>query len=114
MGSPRLVTGRRGSERRPDVAGIMTCGAEVLGEVGLVVGPFAPRCSPRPPSPRVGAPLTQFAKHRVQSRIENTLDETLPAGAATLVASYDDNDAEAVRKARSASGVWQLVSVSDT
>ena len=43
--------------------------------------------------------IAKFAKHRVESGIEKKLDETLPAGATSMIAIYDYKDADAARKA---------------
>lgn len=75
-------------------------GAEVVGGVGLVVGLFAPPLlAATVVGAGVGALVAKFAKHRVESGIEEKMDEVLPAGAATLIAIYDHAGADEVEKA---------------
>ena len=75
-------------------------GAEVVGGVGLVVGLFAPPLlAATVVGAGAGALLAKFAKHRVESGIEKKMDETLPAGAATLIAIYDRAGADEVHTA---------------
>ena len=75
-------------------------GAEIVGGVGLVVGLFAPPLLlATAVGAGVGGLLGKFAKHRVESGIEKKLEETLPDGAATLIAIYDYKDAQAIRDA---------------
>ena len=75
-------------------------GAGAVGGVGLVVGLFAPLLlAATAVGAGAGALLAKFAKHRVESGIEEQLKEVLPAGAATLIAIYDHTGACAVRGA---------------
>lgn len=75
-------------------------GAEIGGGVGLVVGLFAPPLlASVVVGAGVGALLGKFAKHRVESGIEEKLAQTLPDGAATLIAIYDQAGAADVQKA---------------
>ena len=75
-------------------------GAEILGGAGLVVGLFAPPLlAATLVGAGVGALVGKFAKHRVESGIEEKMNETLPAGAATLIAIYDHAGADDVHKA---------------
>lgn len=75
-------------------------GAETVGGVGLVVGLFAPPLlAATAVGAGAGALLAKFAKHRVESGIEEKLREVLPAGAATLIAIYDHTGTAAVRRA---------------
>ena len=75
-------------------------GAEAIGGVGLVVGLFAPPLlAATAVGAGAGALLAKFAKHRVESGIEQKLKEVLPAGAATLIAIYDHAGADAAHGA---------------
>ena len=75
-------------------------GAEIGGGAGLVVGLFAPPLlAATLVGAGAGALLAKFAKHRVESGIEEKMNEVLPAGAATLIAIYDHAGAADVKKA---------------
>lgn len=96
-----LVSKDHAGEMHIEEAGdhLVRHGAEIVGGVGLVVGLFAPPLlAATAIGAGVGGLLAKFAKHRVESGIEDKLKETLPAGAATLIAIYDYKDADAVRK----------------
>jgi arylsulfatase len=75
-------------------------GAAAVGGVGLVVGLLAP---PLLVATAVGAGagalLGKFAKHRVESGIEEKMGDVLPAGSAALIAIYDHEGADAVQQA---------------
>ena len=70
------------------------------GGVGLVVGLFEPGWLAKTALGKdIGALAAKFGKHRAESGIEKKLAETLAAGDAILMAVYDYDDADAVRKA---------------
>jgi uncharacterized membrane protein len=75
-------------------------GMEIGGGVGLVVGLFAP---PLLASVIVGgaagALVAKFARHRVESGLEEKMGAALPPGSAGIVAIYDRAKAGAVDKA---------------
>ncbi len=72
-------------------------GAKVAGGVGLVVGLFAPPLlAATAVGAGVGAAAGKFAKHRVESGIEEKMDGVLAAGTAMLIAIYDHAGAELV------------------
>lgn len=62
-----------------------------------MVGLLEPRLLAKTRAGRhLGALVAKFAKHRVESGIDKKIEETLPEGAATLIAIYDHADADAV------------------
>ena len=65
-------------------------GMKIGGGAGLVVGLFAP---PLLAATVVGAAaggvMAKFAKHRVESGIEEKMDDALPNGSAGVIAVYD-------------------------
>ncbi len=70
------------------------------GGEGLVVGLFEPSWLAKTSFGKgVGSLAAKFGQHRFDSGIEKKLDETLGAGDAILMAIYDYDDADAVRKA---------------
>ena len=65
-------------------------GVEVGGGVGLVVGLFAPPLlAATVVGGAVGGVLGKFAKHRVESGLEEKMGTALPPGSAGIVAIYD-------------------------
>ena len=97
-----LVSKDHAGEMHIEEAGdhLVRHGAEIVGGVGLVVGLFAPPLlAATAIGAGVGGLLAMFGKHRVESGIEEKLKETLPAGAATLIAIYHYEDAHAVHEA---------------
>jgi uncharacterized membrane protein len=75
-------------------------GAKVAGGVGLVVGLFAPPLlAATAVGAGVGAAAGKFAKHRVESGIEEKMDDVLSEGSAMLIAIYDHDGAELVAAA---------------
>ncbi len=72
-------------------------GLKVGGGAGLVVGLFAP---PLLAATVVGAAaggvVGKFAKHRIESGIEEKMDDALPPGAGGVIAIYDTDGAAAV------------------
>ena len=72
-------------------------GVKIGGGAGLVVGLFAP---PLLAATAVGAAaggvIGKFAKHRVESGIEEKMDDALPPGSGGVIAIYDSDGAEAV------------------
>src|SRR5262245_11668893 len=75
-------------------------GAKIAGGVGLVVGLFAPPLlAATAVGAGVGAAAGKFAKHRVESGIEEKMDDVLSAGSAMLIAIYAHDGAEQVEKA---------------
>jgi uncharacterized membrane protein len=97
-----LVSKDHAGEMHIEEAGdhLVRHGAELIGGAGLVVGLFAPPLlAATAIGAGIGGLLAKFAKHRVESGIEEKLKETLPDGAATLIAIYDCKDADAVRAA---------------
>jgi uncharacterized membrane protein len=75
-------------------------GLKIGGGAGLVVGLFAP---PLLAATAVGAAaggvVAKFAKHRVESGIEEKMDDALPPGSGGVIAIYDSDGASAVDKA---------------
>ena len=75
-------------------------GVKIGGGAGLVVGLFAP---PLLAATAVGAAaggvVAKFAKHRVESGIEEKMDDALPPGSGGVIAIYDSDGAGAVDKA---------------
>jgi uncharacterized membrane protein len=75
-------------------------GLKIGGGAGLVVGLFAP---PLLAATAVGAAaggvVAKFAKHRVESGIEEKMDDALPPGSGGVIAIYDSDGADAVDKA---------------
>jgi uncharacterized membrane protein len=75
-------------------------GLKIGGGAGLVVGLFAP---PLLVATAVGAAagglMAKFAKHRVESGIEEKMDDALPPGSGGVIAIYDSDGADAVDKA---------------
>jgi arylsulfatase len=75
-------------------------GVELGGGVGLAVGLFAP---PLLAATAVGAAaggvMGKFARHRLQSGIEEKMDGALPPGSGGVIAVYDSDGAAAVDKA---------------
>ena len=84
-------------------------GLEIGGGVGLVVGLLAP---PLLASAVVGAAagglIGKFARHRVESGLEEKMGAALPPGSAGVVAIYDRSKADTV-DATLASGVRKSV-----
>jgi len=72
-------------------------GLKFGGGAGLVVGLFAP---PLLAATAVGAAaggvIGKFAKHRVESGIEEKMDDALPPGSGGVIAIYDSDGAQAV------------------
>ena len=72
-------------------------GMKIGGGAGLVVGLFAP---PLLAATAVGAAaggvIGKFAKHRVESGIEEKMDDALPPGSGGVIAIYDSDGAQAV------------------
>jgi arylsulfatase len=65
-------------------------GLEVGGGVGLVVGLFAPPLlAATVVGGAVGGVIGKFAKHRVESGLEEKMGAALPPGSAGIVAIYD-------------------------
>jgi uncharacterized membrane protein len=77
-------------------------GLSLGGGAGLVVGLFAP---PLLAATVVGAAagtvMAKFAKHRIESGIEEKMDDALPSGSGGVIAIYDSSGAGAVDKALS-------------
>jgi uncharacterized membrane protein len=75
-------------------------GVKIGGGAGLVVGLFAP---PLLAATAVGAAaggvVAKFAKHRVESGIQEKMDDALPPGSGGVIAIYDSDGAGAVDKA---------------
>jgi uncharacterized membrane protein len=75
-------------------------GAKVAGGVGLVVGLFAPPLlAATAVGAGVGAAAGKFAKHRVESGIEDKMDDVLAEGTAMVIAVYDHAGADLVEEA---------------
>jgi arylsulfatase len=75
-------------------------GAKVAGGVGLVVGLFAPPLlAATAVGAGVGAAAGKFAKHRVESGIEDKMDDVLAEGTAMVIAVYDHAGADLVKEA---------------
>jgi uncharacterized membrane protein len=72
-------------------------GLEIGGGVGLVVGLFSP---PLLASMLVGGAVGglagKFARHKVESGLEQKLDDALPPGSAGIIAIYDRAKSETV------------------
>jgi uncharacterized membrane protein len=65
-------------------------GLEIGGGVGLAVGLFAPPLlAATVVGGAVGGVVGQFAKHRVESGLEDKMGAALPPGSAGIVAIYD-------------------------
>ena len=65
-------------------------GLEIGGGVGLVVGLFAPPLlAATVVGGAVGGVIGKFAKHRVESGLEEKMGAALPPGSAGIVAIYD-------------------------
>jgi arylsulfatase len=65
-------------------------GLELGGGVGLVVGLFAPPLlAATVVGGAVGGVIGKFAKHRVESGLEEKMGAALPPGSAGIVAIYD-------------------------
>ncbi len=80
-------------------------GAAGLGGVGLVVGLFAPRCSPRPRSGRrMGAVGGKALHKKIGSGIEKMAEETIPIGGAGLIVAYPHVGGREGRTGRDARG----------
>ena len=76
---------------------IVRKGATIAGGVGLVVGLFAPPLlAATAVGAGVGAVAGKFAKHRVESGIEEKMQDVLAAGSAMLIAIYDTAGADKV------------------
>jgi uncharacterized membrane protein len=75
-------------------------GLKIGGGAGLVVGLLAP---PLLAATAVGAAaggvIGKFAKHRVESGIEQKMDDALPPGSGGVIAIYDSDGADAVDNA---------------
>src|SRR5947209_9122800 len=75
-------------------------GLKIGGGAGLVVGLFAP---PLLAATVVGAAAggvaARFARHKLESGIEQKMDAALPPGAGGVIAIYDSGGADAVDKA---------------
>ncbi|HEY1716308.1 MAG TPA: DUF1269 domain-containing protein [Solirubrobacteraceae bacterium] len=75
-------------------------GATLGGGAGLVVGLFAP---PLLAATVVGAAagtvMAKFAKHRIDSGIEEKMNDALPSGSGGVIAIYDSGGAGAVDQA---------------
>jgi uncharacterized membrane protein len=72
-------------------------GLEIGGGVGLVVGLFAPPLlAATVVGGAVGGVIGKFAKHRVESGLEEKMGAALPPGSAGIVAIYDRAKTDAV------------------
>jgi uncharacterized membrane protein len=75
-------------------------GVKIGGGAGLVVGLFAP---PLLAATAVGAAggavMAKFAKHRLESGIEEKMNDALPPGTGGVIVIYDSEGADAVDKA---------------
>jgi uncharacterized membrane protein len=72
-------------------------GLEIGGGVGLVVGLFSPPLlAATVVGGAVGGVLGKFAKHRVESGLEEKMGAALPPGSAGIVAIYDRAKTETV------------------
>ena len=72
-------------------------GLEIGGGVGLVVGLFAPPLlAAAVVGGAAGAVVGKFARHRVESGLEDKMGAALPPGSAGIVAIYDRAKADTV------------------
>ena len=75
-------------------------GLEIGGGVGLVVGLFAPPLlAATVVGGAVGGVMGKFAKHRVESGLEEKMGAALPPGSAGIVAIYDRAQTDTVNTA---------------
>jgi arylsulfatase len=75
-------------------------GLEVGGGVGLVVGLFAPPLlAATVVGGAVGGVIGKFAKHRIESGLEEKMGAALPPGSAGVVAIYDRAKTDTVNTA---------------
>jgi arylsulfatase len=75
-------------------------GTTLGGGAGLVVGLFAPPLlAATVVGAAAGAVVAKFAKHRIESGIEEKMDGALPSGSGGVIAMYDSDGAGAVDKA---------------
>src|SRR5271167_2868687 len=69
-------------------------GLAIGGGAGLVVGLFAPPLlAATAVGAAAGAVISKFAKHRVESGIEEKMDDALPPGSGGVIAIYDSDGA---------------------
>ncbi len=71
-------------------------GLAIGGGVGLVVGLFAPLLASVIVGGAAGALIGKFARHRVESGLEDKMGAALPPGSAGIVAIYDRAKASTV------------------
>src|SRR5438445_4175885 len=74
-------------------------GAKIGGGVGLVVGLFAPPLlAATAVGGAVGGVIGKFARHRVESGLEEKMGAALPPGSAGIVAIYDRAETDTVNR----------------
>jgi uncharacterized membrane protein len=75
-------------------------GLKIGGGAGLVVGLFAPPVlAATVVGAAAGGVMAKFAKHRVESGIEEKMDDALPRGSGGVIAIYDSDGENAVDQA---------------